>query len=289
MRILSASGPTGGEVRLSDGRAPEKVAIIHCAGSLDPKHKDYCSGVCCSAAFKFNAILAHKVPGVKVDHYTRTLSLAGKEEYELFRRAEANPHTRMIPYRALDDLSVKPAGSGRKAIWLDGQCQEYDLVVLMPAVIPPRSAAEIAALLDLGLDRQGFFEEMHGRVDATRSKVRGVYLAGSCQSPTDMAKATTQGASAAGLIMAALVPGRKLDLEAIHAAVDADRCSACKSCMGVCPYKAISFNEEKEAAEVNPVLCLGCGTCVAACPSGAIQGRHFTTEQIFAEIEGALV
>jgi len=28
---------------------------------------------------------------------------------------------------------------------------------------------------------------------------------------------------------------------------------------------------------------------VAACPSGAIIGRHFTTEQLMAEIEGALV
>jgi heterodisulfide reductase subunit A-like polyferredoxin len=29
--------------------------------------------------------------------------------------------------------------------------------------------------------------------------------------------------------------------------------------------------------------------CVAACPSGAIIGRHFTTEELMAEIEGVLV
>jgi len=39
---------------------------------------------------------------------------------------------------------------------------------------------------------------------------------------------------------------------------------------------------------VNPAMCKACGTCVAACPSGAITGRHFTDEQIYAQIEGIL-
>jgi len=39
---------------------------------------------------------------------------------------------------------------------------------------------------------------------------------------------------------------------------------------------------------VNEALCKGCGTCVAACPAGAIAGRHFTTQEILAEIEGVL-
>ncbi len=30
------------------------------------------------------------------------------------------------------------------------------------------------------------------------------------------------------------------------------------------------------------------GTCVSSCPSSAIKGRHFTDQQIFAEIEGVL-
>jgi len=288
-RILSASGPTGGEVKLADGSKPKSVAIIHCVGSLDAKHKEYCSGVCCLAAFKFNALLTHKVPGVKVTHYYKTLVFPGKDEYELYRNTAQREPTQMVAYNNVQDISVEGGKNGSKVIRLGGKAQEFDLVVLMPAQVPPKSAAELSTLLEVSLDRNGFFEELHGRVDAMRSKVRGVYLAGTCQSPMDMSKAMTHGASASGLIMSALVPGRKLDLEAMHATVNTDRCSACKSCVAVCPYKAVAFNEEKEVAEVNPVLCMGCGTCVAACPSGAIQGRHFTTEQIYAEIEGALI
>ena len=57
----------------------------------------------------------------------------------------------------------------------------------------------------------------------------------------------------------------------------------------LCPYNAISFDEEKKVSQINEALCKGCGTCVAACPSAAITQRHFTTEQIMAEIEGVLV
>jgi heterodisulfide reductase subunit A len=51
---------------------------------------------------------------------------------------------------------------------------------------------------------------------------------------------------------------------------------------------AISFNEEKKVSVVNDVLCKGCGTCAAACPSSAIIAKHFTDEQLFAEMEGML-
>jgi heterodisulfide reductase subunit A len=71
--------------------------------------------------------------------------------------------------------------------------------------------------------------------------------------------------------------------------VDEEFCSGCKTCKELCPYGAISFDEEKNVCRINEALCKGCGTCVAACPSGAITGRHFTTEQIMAEIEGVLV
>jgi heterodisulfide reductase subunit A len=74
------------------------------------------------------------------------------------------------------------------------------------------------------------------------------------------------------------------------AAVDEELCSGCRVCINLCPYTAISFISQDGGgvARINEALCKGCGTCVAACPAGAITARHFTDEQIYAEIEGLL-
>ena len=81
----------------------------------------------------------------------------------------------------------------------------------------------------------------------------------------------------------------KVEIEAATAVFDEGICSGCQICNPLCPYSAISFDEEKGISEVNDVLCKGCGTCVAACPSGAVTAKHFTNEQIMAEIEGILI
>lgn len=98
----------------------------------------------------------------------------------------------------------------------------------------------------------------------------------------------SQGMAATGYVLSELATGRTIDIEPIVACVDEDKCSGCKTCISICPYKAIAFDEEKKVAEVNAVLCLGCGTCVASCPSDAIDGQHFSNDQIIAEIEGVL-
>lgn len=162
------------------------------------------------------------------------------------------------------------------------------MVILCPAVVPGADTGLLSTILDVGRDRFGFFEERHSRTDAVQSTTKGIYLAGSCQSPTDIQSAMNQGLAAAGHVLSGLVPGRKLEVSPVTAEVDQQRCSGCKVCVGVCPYKAVSFDPDRAAARVNDVLCLGCGTCVAACPAGAIQANHFTTGEILAEIAGLL-
>jgi heterodisulfide reductase subunit A len=49
-RLVSSSGPTGGEIVLKDGSAPQSVAIVHCVGSRDKNYHEYCSRVCCMYA-----------------------------------------------------------------------------------------------------------------------------------------------------------------------------------------------------------------------------------------------
>ncbi|MBC7294570.1 MAG: 4Fe-4S dicluster domain-containing protein, partial [Thermoleophilia bacterium] len=93
--------------------------------------------------------------------------------------------------------------------------------------------------------------------------------------------------AAAGRILARSIQG-KIEIDAVFAEIDEAACSGCRVCNLLCPYSAIGFDETKKHSYVISALCKACGACVAACPSGAITARHFTDQQIFAEIEGVL-
>jgi len=287
-RMLASNGPSGGEVLTSRGTPPESVAFIHCVGSLDDEHQPYCSGICCQYAFKFNHLLESKLPDAGIHHLYREIVSPGKEEYALHTAARHNPKATFTRYDNLAAMTVIST-DGHQAVRLkDGSNIDADLVVLCPAVIPNGDAERISAMLDVSQDRFGFFEELHGRMDSARSKMRGIYLAGACQAPTDIQRATSQGMAASGHILSELVEGRTIELDPLFASVYPERCAGCKVCGKVCPYRAISFDEENNVSVINAVLCHGCGTCVAACPVGAIKANQFTSGMIMAEIEGVL-
>ena len=287
-RMLSSTGPTGGEIVTAGGVPPSAVAIIHCVGSLDEDHKPYCSGICCRSALKFNHQITAKLPGVMITHYHRELVVPGKEAHTLLHHASANKNSNLKRYDSISDLAVAQGDNGRLQVCAKGEATAADMVVLCPAVIPAEGAGTLASLLDVGCDSFGFFRELHGRVDAAQSSIKGVYLAGACQEPMDIRSAMLQGMATVGHTLTALQPGRTIEIEPISAEVDETRCAGCRLCVSVCPYRAISFNTEHKASSVNAVLCHGCGTCVSACPAGGITGHGFTNEQIMAEMEGVL-
>ena len=309
-RILASNGPTEGNIRTSGGEEPQSFAIVHCVGSLDKNHKDYCSGICCEYAFKFNHIIRDKIPSAKIYHLYKEIVIPGKESGGLYRHAAEDKNTVFIRVSDINGMTVLEE-NGKKVFSIKDACGSVggietggiksgvggvgerneagekisvDAVILCPAVVPGEDMDGLAGILETSKDKNGFFEELHGRTDAGRSKIKGVYLAGSCHSSMDIKEAMSEGMAAAGYILSGLVPGKKLSIDPISAAVEQERCSGCKVCIGVCPYKAISFDEEKESSFVNELLCQGCGTCAAACPSSAIKAKGFTNEEIFAEI-----
>ncbi len=86
----------------------------------------------------------------------------------------------------------------------------------------------------------------------------------------------------------ALVNAGFIELEPNTAYIVEEECSGCKSCLPLCPYTAITFDEGRKKAIINEALCKGCGTCVASCPSGSIVQNLFEDEEIFSEIDGVL-
>ncbi len=303
-RILASNGPTEGKIEAPDGKEPQSFAIVHCVGSLDKNHKDYCSGICCEYAFKFNHIIRNKIPSAKIYHLYKEIVIPGKESGSLYRHAAEDKNTVFIRVSDINGMTVAEE-SGKKVFSISGVCGSgggagggeiekgggevsekisVDAVILCPAVVPGGDMDGLAGILEVVRDKNGFFEELHGRTDVGKSTIKGVYLAGSCHSPMDIKEAMSEGMAAAGYVLSGLVAGKKLSIDPISAVVNQERCSGCKVCIGVCPYKAISFDEKEEASLVNELLCQGCGTCAAACPSSAIKANGFTNEEIFAEI-----
>ncbi len=303
-RILASNGPTEGKIKTPDGKEPQSFAIVHCVGSLDKNHKDYCSGICCEYAFKFNHIIRNKIPSAKIYHLYKEIVIPGKESGSLYRHAAEDKNTVFIRVSDINGMTVAEE-SGKKVFSISGACGSgggagggeiekrggevsekisVDAVILCPAVVPGGDMDGLAGILEVVRDKNGFFEELHGRTDVGKSTIKGVYLAGSCHSPMDIKEAMSEGMAAAGYVLSGLVAGKKLSIDPISAVVNQERCSGCKVCIGVCPYKAISFDEKEEASLVNELLCQGCGTCAAACPSSAIKANGFTNEEIFAEI-----
>jgi heterodisulfide reductase subunit A2 len=163
-----------------------------------------------------------------------------------------------------------------------------DMVILSCALEPQADAAEVARIFSISRKADGFFLEKHPKLDPVATATDGVFVVGCCQGPKDIPDTVAQASAAAARALA-LISAGQVEVEAATAFIDDNRCSGCKVCIELCPYKAITFDENKKVSKVNEAVCKGCGTCVAACPCNAIRGKHFTSEQIMAEIEGVLV
>ncbi len=288
-RLSSPSGPTGGKIEIN-GRPPKDVVFIKCVGSRDKSlGNEYCSRVCCMATAKQAYLVKQQLPEANVTIFYMDVRAFGKgfEEFYDRVRLEGVRYRRGSPseiYRKGDRLVVRAEDT------LLGETLEVeaDLVVLAVGMVPRRDAQEVAGLLKLSRSPDGFFLEAHPKLRPIDTTTDGVFLAGTCQGPKDIAATVAQAKAAASSALIPLSRGR-VKVEAIVSAVDQEVCSGCGLCEDVCAYRALSLHPWKGVMTVNEVLCKGCGACAAACPSKAITLSHFTPSQILAQLEALLV
>jgi heterodisulfide reductase subunit A len=294
-RMSNASGPTSGKLQLKDGSQPKSVAILHCIGSRDKDHHAYCSRVCCMYSLKFSHIIREKIPDAEIYQMYIDLRCFGKGYEEFYNRLQEEG-VNFIRGRASEVTNVaeKPEEKGKLIVLCEdtliGRKRRIpvDMVVLSTAVEPRANAGAVAKLFSISRSADGFFLEKHPKLDPVATATDGIFIAGCCQSPKDIPDTVAQASAAAARVLSVISTG-KVELEAAISVVDEKLCSGCKTCLELCPYKAITFDDVKKLASINEALCKGCGTCAAACPSGAIVNKHFTTEQILAQVEGVLI
>ena len=291
-RLVNASGPTGGDVILRDGKEPKSIGIIHCVGSRDKKTHVWCSRVCCMYSLKLAHLLKEHT-NAEIYNFYIDMRTPGKG-YEEFYNQLLDEGNHFIRGRVgeVTDWAVTKEEEGKLVIRVEDTLAgvvrriPVDMVVLATGLEPQKDAQDVRRLFNMSCGSEGFFLERHPKLAPVNTFNDGVYIAGCCQGPRDIPDTVAQAGAAAAEALALIDTGY-VEQEPNTAYILAD-CCGCKSCIPLCPYTAITYDETTLKAVINEALCKGCGTCVGSCPSGSIVQNLFEDDEIFSEIEGVL-
>jgi heterodisulfide reductase subunit A len=225
-RLTNASGPTGGKIVMRtkkldkrtkqeelvfdpEGPKPRSVAIIHCVGSRDVNHNDYCSRVCCMYSLKFAHLVHEKLPDAECHEYYIDMRAAGKGYEEFFERVRS------------EGISVT-RGRPSKVLARDGQLfvrgedllggrvfdQPVDMVILSVGLEPAAGATELADLLGVRRGEGGWLTELDYNAEPNSTERGGIFVAGVCQGPKDIPDTVAQASAVAAKVLRSIVSGR---------------------------------------------------------------------------------
>ena len=201
-RLVCATGPTQGQLVTSDGQPVKHLAFIQCVGSRDRHFLPYCSGYCCTAAIKQAMLTLEHEPNASVTIFFNDIRTSGKGFEELYLRArEAGVRfVRGLPGR------IEAGADGRPVIRYEDQQGggrghlAVDLAVLSLGLTAPREELPFMGAAPVR-DHLGFYSSRHPILHPLESTLPGVFLAGTCQGPRDIAETVCTGSGVAARII----------------------------------------------------------------------------------------
>jgi heterodisulfide reductase subunit A len=290
-RLINASGPTEGHlIRMTDRKAPKSIGFILCVGSRSQQRGNpYCSNICCMNTIKDTLLIKEHYPDAEIKVFYQDIRAFGKGFEDLYVRSRALgvKYIRGLPGELVEDPVTKNLTATVENT-LSGEVEkhEVEMVVLSVGVIP-RAESGLDSVLALSKTSDGFYLESHPKLKPVDAPSQGVFFAGCAESPKDVKDSVTQASAAAARAGILMAKGH-ISVEAITAGVNQEMCSSCGVCARVCPYNAITVDVKKKIpAEVIEAACTGCGTCAAECNFNAIAMKHFSDEQIMAQVDAA--
>jgi heterodisulfide reductase subunit A len=228
-RLTNASGPTGGKIVTKskvfnkkmkadewvfdpDGTPPKSVAIIHCVGSRDRNYNPYCSRVCCMYSLKFAHLVREKLPEVECYEFYIDMRAYGKGYEEFFQRIK-DEGTFVVRGRSASISERDGHMIIKGEDILSDRLLEFpvDMVLLAVGLTPAERSDQIAAMLGIPRDHDGWFTEADYNADPTGTERGAVYVAGACQGPKDIPDTVAQASAAASGILKGIVAGRGAD------------------------------------------------------------------------------
>jgi heterodisulfide reductase subunit A len=197
-RLLAPHGPYQRVIRPSDGKEPDSIAYVQCAGSRDQSLGiPYCSRVCCMYAIKQAMLLSGALPLADITIYYMDIRAFGKGYEQFFQNAKA---------MGIEFVKAKVAQISRgenQYVQLRYEDQEgsggvatrdHDLVVLSLGMVPEWNPAGICPV---STDTDAFIKAIRPNINPALTDIEGVFVAGVAAGPKDIVDTIAEAGAAA--------------------------------------------------------------------------------------------
>jgi quinone-modifying oxidoreductase subunit QmoB len=280
-------------VRPSDGKAPQRVAFIQCAGSRDPEHLPYCSDFCCLTSLKQALYVRQQNPEALAYILYKDIRTPGQTEL-FYKEAQSDPGV-MLTRAEVTGVTAAADGSllvnAKDSLLGDNVAFEADLVVLATGLVPVTLDEPVINLEY----RQGpglpETEAYNGFADSNficfpyETRRTAVYAAGGVRQAMTTPMAMDDGVGAACKAIQAVehvAAGMAVHPRAWDETFPdpfMQRCTSCKRCTEECPFGAIE-EDEKGTPFFKINRCRRCGTCMGACPERIVFFKDLNVDLI---------
>jgi len=211
-RLLSANGPTGGQIiKLDDKKHPHSIAFIQCVGSRDVHHpgcKKYCSAICCMNSAKEAIVVKEHDPNIECYIFNTEIRAKGKNFYEFIEKSKNEYNVNYIDGHVshikenLDNGKLKlyyeDIDKGKVGTF------EVDMAILASALSPTPSYYKLLRELNVGCSDLGFIREE----DIILLEKKNIFVTGYSRKPNDIQMAVAEGSACAAKISEKLFPFR---------------------------------------------------------------------------------
>ncbi|MDY0041032.1 MAG: CoB--CoM heterodisulfide reductase iron-sulfur subunit A family protein [Desulforhabdus sp.] len=190
-RLAAYNGPTQGQIlRPSDGKPPQNIAFVQCAGSRDENHLPFCSGICCLASMKQANYVREQYPDAKVHIFFIDIRATDRLE-DVYRKAKEDENIKFFKGKVakIQEDSANKNLILRVEDTTTGSLHEVnmDLVVLATGMQPNTSEVQVPTAVSY--DEYGFVSSVDARP--------GLYAAGCTRTPVGVYESVADGTAAA--------------------------------------------------------------------------------------------
>ncbi len=197
-RLLAPTGPYGRIIRPGDGKEPESIAYVQCAGSRDETlGVEYCSRVCCMYAIKQSMLISGSLPLADITIYYMDIRAFGKGYEQFYQNSKAMGVEFVKGKVAIitEDEDQNPVvrveliEEGSKVVE-----RTFDLVVLSVGMLPSDNPQPVYRV---PIDSDGFVFVPSPNSAPSVTDRAGIFVTGTASGPMDIVDSIiTAGAAA---------------------------------------------------------------------------------------------